>query len=197
MLLCQLGVRDICCIDGKLLQSMEHVGTFKEVIAVLLIATHEKNEILLKIENLDQGHSTAAELTNILLDTLDNCNTGKYLIIGLMFDTASINTGIHKRVTVCLERAFDNNLLQLGCQYHALELLRGAAASLVYSTVRQNHQMRRLFKSFSMAGLVLINWTSKCTKQKVRKKRLNLKMSLLFANLRSLMMPPKNTIEKF
>ena len=52
-----------------MLQSIEHAGTSKEVIAILLTATHEKSEILLKIENLDQGHSTAAELTTIILDT--------------------------------------------------------------------------------------------------------------------------------
>ena len=88
--------------DGKMLQSIERVGTFKEVIAILLTATHKKSEILLKIENLDQGHSKAAELTNRILDTLDNCNIGKHLIIDLVFDTTSINTGIHEGVTVCL-----------------------------------------------------------------------------------------------
>ena len=48
--------------DGKMLQSIEYVGTSTEVIAILLTATHEKNEISLKIENLDQGYSTAAKL---------------------------------------------------------------------------------------------------------------------------------------
>ena len=57
--------------DGTMLQSIEHVGTSKEVNAILLTATHEKSEILLKFENLDQGHSTAAELPNIILDTVD------------------------------------------------------------------------------------------------------------------------------
>ena len=119
-----------------MLQSIEHVGTSNEVIAILLTATHEKSEILLKIENLDQGHSTAAELTNTILDTLDNCNIGKHLIIGLLFDTTSINTGIHKGVTVCLERAFGNNLLQLACRYHVLELLwSGCFFSLWYNEI--------------------------------------------------------------
>ena len=138
--------------DGKMLQSIEHAGTSKEVIAILLTATHEKSEILLKIENLDQGHSTAAELTNIILDTLDNCNTGKHLIIGLVFDTTSINTGIHKGVTVCLERAFGNNLLQLACRHHVLELLCGAAAFLVYSTTKSPNEVA--FQIF------LDRWTS-------------------------------------
>ena len=109
--------------DGKMLQSIEHVGTSKEVIAILLTTTHGKSEISLKIENLDQGHSTATELTNTILDTLDNCNIGKHLIIGLVFHTTSINTEIHKGVTVCLDRAFGNNLLHLACRHHVLELL--------------------------------------------------------------------------
>ena len=39
--------------DGKMLQSIEHVRTSKEVIAILLTATHEKSKTLLEIENLD------------------------------------------------------------------------------------------------------------------------------------------------
>ena len=74
------------------------------------------------------------------MDTLENCNIGKHLIIGLVFDTTSINTGIHKGVTVCLERAFGYNLLQLACRHHALELLCGAAASLVYSTTKSSNE---------------------------------------------------------
>ena len=38
--------------DGIMPQSIEHVGTFKEVIAILLTATHEKSEIFF-IKNLD------------------------------------------------------------------------------------------------------------------------------------------------
>ena len=100
-----------------MLQLIEHVRTFKEIIVILLTATHEKSGILLKIENLDQRHSTAAELINIILDTLYNCNIGKRLIIGFVFDTTSINTGIHKGVTVCLKRAFGNNLLQFAYRH--------------------------------------------------------------------------------
>ena len=75
------------------------------------------------------------------MDTLDNCNIGKHLIIGLVFDTTFINTGIHKGVTVCLERAFGNNLLQLACRHHVLELLCGAAASLVYGTTKSPNEV--------------------------------------------------------
>ena len=86
--------------NGKILKSMEYVGTPKEIIAILLIATHETSKILLKIENLEQRHSTTAELTNIILDTLDYCNIGKHLIISLVFDTTSIYIEIHDRYTI-------------------------------------------------------------------------------------------------
>ena len=57
-----------------------------------------------------------------------------------MFDTTFINTRIHKGVTVCLERAFGNNLLQLACPHHVLELLCGATAFLVYSTTKSPNE---------------------------------------------------------
>ena len=63
------------------------------------------------------------------MDTVDNGNIGKHLIIGLVFDTTSVDIGIHEGVTACLEREFGNNLLQLACQRNVLELLCGAAAS--------------------------------------------------------------------
>ena len=58
-----------------------------------------------------------------------------------MFDTTSINTEIHKGITVCLERAFGNNFLQLACRHHLLELLCGASASLVYSTAKSPNEV--------------------------------------------------------
>ena len=112
-----------------------------------------------------------------------------------MFDTTSINKGIRKGVTVCLERAFGNNLLQLAHRNYGLELLCGAAVFLVYSMTKSPNEPP--FISFSTAGLVLINWTSMRSKQKVGKKRLNVKMSLVFAELHSLMMPPEKTFKKF
>ena len=88
------------------------VETSTEVIAFLLTATHEKKEILLKLKITlkdIQVHSTAAKLTSILLETLNMWNIEKYLIIKLVFDTSS-NTGIHKGVTACPEKAFGSFL---------------------------------------------------------------------------------------
>ena len=47
--------------DGKMLQNIEHVGTFKEVIAILLAATDKKSDVLLQINPVDQRHSQGVE----------------------------------------------------------------------------------------------------------------------------------------
>ena len=57
--------------DGKMLQNIEHAGTSKEVIAILLAATDKKSDVLLQINPVDQKHSTASEQTKIILDILD------------------------------------------------------------------------------------------------------------------------------
>ena len=163
--------------DGKMLQSMEHAGTGAEVVAILLTATHEKHEILLKIENLD-GHSTAGELTKIILETLDDCGIDKNLIIGMVFDTTAINTGIRNGVAVCLQKAFGNNLLQLACRHHVLELLCGAAAFLVYGATRSPNE--------AAFQVLLDRWPSldiqdfQVYNQKVEKQNLNVKILLPF-----------------
>ena len=44
-----------------MLQNIEHVGTFKEVIAILLAATDKKSDVLLQINPVDQRHSQGVE----------------------------------------------------------------------------------------------------------------------------------------
>ena len=63
----------------------------------------------------------------------------KHLIIGLVFDTTSVNT-VHKGIAVNLERAFGGKLLQLACRHHVLELLCGAAASTVFSKTKSPNE---------------------------------------------------------
>ena len=74
----------------------------------------ERKKIYLKLK-VTMLDSTAAKLTKIILDTLDMWNIEKHLIFGLMFDTTSVNSGIHQEVIVqcsCLEKAF-SSFLQL------------------------------------------------------------------------------------
>ena len=108
--------------DGKMMQNIEHVGTSKEVIAILLAATDKKSDVLLPINPIDQKHSTASEQTKIILDTLDKWKIERDLMIGLVLDTTSITTGIRSGVAVSLEQAFGTKLLLLACRHHVLEL---------------------------------------------------------------------------
>ena len=66
-------------------------------------------------------------------------NIEKHLIIGLVFDTASVNAGIHREVTACLEKASGSFLL-LACRHPVLELLCGAAASFVYNRAKSPNE---------------------------------------------------------
>ena len=77
-----------------MLQNTEHVGTSKDVIALLLAATDKKSDVLLQINPVDQKHSTPSEQTKIILDTLDKWKIERDLIIGSVFDTTFINTEI-------------------------------------------------------------------------------------------------------
>ena len=52
----------------------------------------------------------------------------KHLIIGLAFDTTSVNSGVRRDVAVSLEKTFGNELLLLACLRHVMEFLCGAAA---------------------------------------------------------------------
>ena len=97
-----------------------------------MAATDKKSDVLLQI-NPDQKHSTASEQTKIILDTLDKWKIERDLIIGLVLDTTSINTGNCCDVAVSLEQIFGTKLLLLACQHHVLELLCGAVASVIYS----------------------------------------------------------------
>ena len=83
-----------------MLQNIQHVGTSKEVIAILLAATDKKSDVLLQINPVYQKHSTAYEQTKIILNTLDKSKIQLDLIIGLVFDTTSINAGICSGVAV-------------------------------------------------------------------------------------------------
>ena len=60
--------------DGKKLHGLEHVETSSKVVAILLTVTHEKREILLKIENETEGHTIAVKLTKIILETMNTWN---------------------------------------------------------------------------------------------------------------------------
>ena len=138
---------------GKMLQNIEHVGTSKEVIAILLAASDKKSDILLLINPVDQKHSTASEQTKIILDTFDKWKIERDLIIGLVLDKTSINAGNYSGVAVSLEQIFGTKLLLLACRHHVLELLCGAAASMIYSITKSPNE------AVFQVGLLVNRWS--------------------------------------
>ena len=153
-----------------MLQNVEHVGTSKEVIAILLAATDKKSDVLLQINSVDQKHSTASEQTKIILDTLDKRKIERNLIIGLVFDTTSINAEIHSGVGVSLEQAFGAKLLLLACLHHVLELLCGAAASMNYSITKSSNEavFQVLVNHWSVLDKLNFQvYKAKCRKEKI------------------------------
>ena len=60
-------------------------------------------------------------------------------IVGLVFDTTSVNSGIHQGVVVQLQRYFGRVLLELAC-HHIAELESGAACSTVYGDTESSRE---------------------------------------------------------
>ena len=56
----------------------------------------------------------------------------KNKIIGFVFDTTSVNSGIHSGIIVRLERYFGRKLPLFACRHHIFELTCGGACKLVY-----------------------------------------------------------------
>ena len=44
-------------------------------------------------------------------------------IQGLVFDTTSSNTGIHRGACVCIEEALDRELVNIACSHHVMEVI--------------------------------------------------------------------------
>ena len=87
-----------------------------------------------------------------------------------MFDTTFINTRICSGVAVFLEQAFGSKLLLLACRHHVLELLCGAAASMIYSITKSpNEALFRVLLN-RQSDLGKLNFQvhkAKCRKEKI------------------------------
>ena len=164
--------------DGKMLQIIEYVGTYKEVIIILLAATDKKSDILLQINPVYQKHSTASEQTKIILDTLDKWKIERDLIIGLVLDTTSINTGNCSGVAVSLEQIFGTKLLLLAWRHHVLELLCGAAAFMIYSITKSPNEA--VFQVLVNRWSVLDKLNFQVFKAKCRKDKIEIQNNVEF-----------------
>ena len=114
--------------DGKIFKKLTHVGQSEERVAILI----EKNgeDILLGIPKVEQGN--AQTITSEILNMIEKFNIKHSAIIGVVFDTTSVNSGYISGVVVNLEEMFGRSLLQLACRHHVAELVCGAACTVLY-----------------------------------------------------------------
>ena len=68
-------------------------------------------------------------------------------IIGLVYDTTSVNSGVRGGIVRLLEDAFGRRLLQLPCRHHIYELVCAAAAVVVYGS--STSPIEDTFKGFA------------------------------------------------
>ena len=61
-------------------------------------------------------------------------------IIGLVFDTTSVNSGYISGVVIRLEEELGQSLLQLACRHHVAELICGAACTVVYGQTESSKE---------------------------------------------------------
>ena len=82
----------------------------------------------------------AESVTIEILDMLEKSYIDKSIIIGLVFDTTSTNSGHISGIVVRLEKHFGRNLLQLACRHHIAELVCGAACRNIYGPTQSPNE---------------------------------------------------------
>ena len=109
--------------DGKILKPLSHTQKKQEVIAVLLTSTVEDKEIWLNLEPATECGSINAETgAKHILGSVEKYNINKDVIIGISFDTTSVNTGVVSGIATQIQANFGHNLMWLPCRHHIFEL---------------------------------------------------------------------------
>ena len=124
----KLNGRGILHWDGKIFKKLKHTGTSAERVAILV--EQDGEDILLGVPTVNEGNAEviAAEIIALLAEN----NIDPSLIIGLVFDTTSVNSGYISGVVIRLQKEFGRSLLQLACRHHIAELVCGAACTVAY-----------------------------------------------------------------
>lgn len=106
--------------DGKLLPDI--AGAEETVDRITVIVTGNGMEKLLAVPKIGRG--TGNEQAAACLKVLDEWKI-RDVVQGLVFDTTSSNTGIHKGACVLIEEALGRELVNIGCRHHVLEVVLG------------------------------------------------------------------------
>ena len=91
------------------MKSLQHAGFNQEAIAVLMTNCVTGKEHMLRIVILDKDEDvkvTATIQTEKIDEVLKKMKIDTSKIIGLVFDTTSTNSGIHKGIVIQLQEKF-------------------------------------------------------------------------------------------
>lgn len=115
--------------DGKLLPDIAGTGAKKTVDRIAVIVTGNGIEKLLAVPKIGRG--TGEEQAAACLKVLDDWNI-KEQVQGLVFDTTSSNTGIHRGACVLIEKTIGHELVNIGCRHHVLEVVLSSVFTAVF-----------------------------------------------------------------
>ena len=104
--------------DGKMLPDIG--GGTETVDRIAVLVTGNGIEKLLVVPKIGRG--TGEEQASACLKVLDDWNI-RHKVRGLVFDTTSSNTGIHRGACVTIERAIGQELVNIGCRHHIMEVI--------------------------------------------------------------------------
>ena len=128
--------------DGKLLPD---ISQNKEVVdRIAIIVTGVRVEKLQAVPKIGTG--TGKDQAVAFLKILEDWKI-KEKVHGLVFDTTSSNTGIHKGASTLIEDGIGHELVHIGCRHHIMEVVLGHVfTSLFGATSGPNFQIFKRFQ---------------------------------------------------
>lgn len=115
--------------DGKMLQEMGG----KTVDRIAILASGPDFEKLMGIPN--GGRSTGEAQATACLELLESWKMS-YEVVGLVFDTAASNTGLHNGACIRIEKGLGRSLVMFACRHHILEVLLSDVFRTVFGHTR-------------------------------------------------------------
>ncbi|XP_074096012.1 uncharacterized protein LOC141525415 [Cotesia typhae] len=114
--------------DGKLLPELSN-QPMKKVERLPIVVSGMDVEQLLGVPALDE--STGANEAEVIFETLNEWNVTDS-IVGMCFDTTSVNTGDKSGACILLEEKLNKELLYLACRHHIFEIMLKNVAAVAW-----------------------------------------------------------------